>query len=70
MTLEDETGFVNVILWQSVVDEFSLLAKTASFLGVSGKLQREGRVVHLVASRLWAPEVPRRPIAAASRDFR
>jgi error-prone DNA polymerase len=70
MTLEDETGFVNVILWQSVVDEFPVLAKTASFLGVSGKLQTEGRVVHLVASRLWAPEVSLRPAEASSRDFR
>ena len=70
MTLEDETGFVNVVLWQSVVDEFPVLARTASFLGVSGKLQTEGRVVHLVASRLWAPQVGRRPAEASSRDFR
>ena len=69
MTLEDETGFVNVILWQSVLEQYSVLAKTASFLGVSGKLQAEGRVVHLVASRLWAPDVAQKPAHALSRDF-
>ncbi len=70
LTLEDETGFVNVILRQSVVDRFAVLAKSASFLGVSGKLQVEGRVVHVVADRLWEPRLPRRPAEAASRDFR
>ena len=69
MTLEDETGFVNVVLWQDVIEKFSLLAKTASFLGVSGTLQVEGRVVHLVARRLWAPSVVA-PVEAKSRDFR
>jgi error-prone DNA polymerase len=69
MTLEDETGFVNVILWQSVLEQFALLAKTASFLGVSGKLQAEGRVIHVVASRLWTPEVSRKPVQTPTRDF-
>ena len=70
MTLEDETGFVNVVLWQAVIEKFPLLAKTASFLGVSGKLQTEGRVVHVIAGRLWAPQVTQRLAPAASRDFR
>ena len=39
LTLEDETGFVNVVVWQNVFEKYSILAKTASFLGVSGKLQ-------------------------------
>jgi len=69
MTLEDETGFVNVILWQSVLDRYPVLARTASFLGVSGTLQAEGRVVHLVATRLWVPELAQKPVNAASRDF-
>ncbi|HXG51450.1 MAG TPA: error-prone DNA polymerase, partial [candidate division Zixibacteria bacterium] len=53
MTLEDETGFVNVILWERVFQRYAVLAKTASLLGVSGKLQVEGGVVHVVAERLW-----------------
>ncbi|HEY2733648.1 MAG TPA: error-prone DNA polymerase, partial [Polyangiales bacterium] len=33
MTLEDETGFANVVFWKSVFDAYALLARTSSFLG-------------------------------------
>ena len=69
MTLEDETGFVNVVIWKRVFDDHAVLARTASFLGVSGKLQAESGVVHVVADALWAPEIPSRPPTAGSRDF-
>ena len=69
MTLEDETGFVNVVIWKQVFDDHAVLARTASFLGVSGKLQSESGVVHVVADTLWAPEIPARPPTAGSRDF-
>jgi len=49
MTLEDETGFVNIVVWESVFQRYSVLAKTVSFLGITGKLQVEDGVVHLVA---------------------
>src|SRR4029453_730520 len=38
MTLEDETGFVNVVVWESVFQRYSVLARTVSFLGITGKL--------------------------------
>ena len=69
MTLEDETGFVNVVIWKQVFDDHAVLARTASFLGVSGKLQSESGVVLVVADTLWAPEIPARPPTAGSRDF-
>ena len=69
MTLEDETGFVNVVVWKRVFDEHAVLARTASFLGVTGKLQSESGVVHIVADALWTPEIPVRPPTAGSRDF-
>ena len=69
MTLEDETGFVNVVIWKQVFDDHAMLARTASFLGVSGKLQSESGVVHVVADALWAPEIPSCPPTAGSRDF-
>ncbi len=52
MTLEDETGFVNVVVWKHVFDAHSGIAKTASFLGVTGHLQVQESVVHLVANQL------------------
>ena len=69
MTLEDETGFVNIVIWKQVFDDHAVLVRTASFLGVSGKLQSESGVVHLVADALWAPEIRTRPPTAGSRDF-
>jgi error-prone DNA polymerase len=69
MTLEDETGFVNVVIWESVFQRYAVLAKTVSFLGISGALQVEDGVAHLVAERLWEPKVELKPTGARSRDF-
>jgi error-prone DNA polymerase len=69
MTLEDETGFVNVVLWESVFQRYAALAKTVSFLGISGTLQVEDGVVHLVAERLWEPRAALKPSGVPSRDF-
>ncbi len=69
MTLEDETGFVNVVIWSRVFDEHALIARTASFLGVTGTIQQAAGVVHLVADTLWRPELDRGPTAVGSRDF-
>ncbi len=69
MTLEDETGFVNVVLWERVYEAHRLTAKTTSFLGVTGRLQVQSGVVHLVAETLWRPRVRRQPQDVSSRDF-
>ena len=69
MTLEDETGFVNAVVWESVFQRYSVLAKTVSFLGITGKLQVEDGVVHLVAEELWEPKLDLQPASARSRDF-
>ena len=69
MTLEDETGFVNVVIWQQVFERHTVLVKTEAFLGVTGKLQVEDGVVHLVADRLWRPELSNKPAPTKSRDF-
>ena len=69
MTLEDETGFVNVVIWESVFQRYAVLAKTVSFLGISGTIQAEDGVVHLVAEELWEPRVKLKPASTGSRDF-
>jgi error-prone DNA polymerase len=69
MTLEDETGFVNVILWPSVYEQYAVPARTLSFLGVSGKVQAADGVVHVVVDELWDPREYARPAAMPSRDF-
>ena len=70
MTLEDEAGFVNLVLWSDVFKRNAVLACTEAFLGVTGKLQREDSVVHLMVEQLWIPQLERTPTAhAPSRDF-
>ncbi len=69
MTLEDETGFVNLVLWQDVFNRHALVAKTSSFLGATGKIQRESEVVHLVVESLWEPESLSKQASVRSRDF-
>lgn len=69
MTLEDESGFVNLVLWQDIYEHYKLVAKTSSFLGVSGRVQSSHNVVHLVAEKLWTPELDRAPFDVTSRDF-
>jgi error-prone DNA polymerase len=66
LTLEDETGFVNVVVWRQVFEKYELIGKTASPLGVRGKLQVERGVIHLVAERLYVPDLS--TDAPADRD--
>ncbi len=68
-TLEDETGFVNLVVWKRVFDRHAALAKTAALLGVSGEIQKAEGVVHLIAKSLWAPDLSLAEHAHRSRDF-
>ena len=52
LTLEDETGQVNVILWPSLLEKFRKEALGAQLLAVYGVWQVEGKVRHLIASKL------------------
>lgn len=72
MTLEDETGFVNAVLWQRVWETYGPMAKTTAFLGITGQLQVEEGLIHLIADSLWLPRLDRDqgPHAPPSRDFR
>jgi error-prone DNA polymerase len=69
LTLEDETGFVNVVVWQHVYARHMTLVKTSPLLGVAGDLQVEDKVVHLVARSFWAPDVRLGGAHGPSRDF-
>ncbi len=68
MTLEDETGFVNLVVWPQVFEKFSVISRTTSFLGATGKIQSHNSVVHLVVDRLWHPDI-KLETTRTSRDF-
>jgi error-prone DNA polymerase len=52
ITLEDETGVANLVVWPQVFEKFRRVVMGASMIAVRGRIQREGEVVHLVAHRL------------------
>ncbi|MGQ0549095.1 MAG: error-prone DNA polymerase [Armatimonadota bacterium] len=70
MTLEDETGLVNLVVWPRVFEDNARLAKSAPLLGVTGRLQKQQGVVHIVVQKMWKPDLSTRLPAVPSRDFR
>ena len=52
ITLEDESGIANLVVWQQVFEKFRRVVMGASMMSVRGRIQREGEVVHLVAHKL------------------
>jgi error-prone DNA polymerase len=69
MTLEDETGFVNLVLWNQVWEQYKVPAKTLSLMGVSGKIQTEDGVTHLIVESIWEPQLSGTVVSGTSRDF-
>jgi error-prone DNA polymerase len=78
VTLEDETGFANLVLWRRVFDEYRLVATRAAILLAEGEVERQanggpgsnaGEVVHLIVKHLERLDVPGRDIDKVSRDF-
>jgi error-prone DNA polymerase len=52
LTLEDETGPANIIVWPSLFETYRSIVLSAGMIGVEGEIQREGQVLHIVAKRL------------------
>jgi len=69
VTLEDETGVVNVIVWPALVERQRRELLNASLLGVYGVWQREGEVMHLVAQLLVDESPLLGALTIPSRDF-
>ncbi|MFW5826832.1 MAG: error-prone DNA polymerase [Alkalispirochaeta sp.] len=69
MTLEDETGFVNLVVWNSRFLALRSTLLTASFLGVRGTVQNAEGVVHLVVEDVWNAQLPHETVSVESRDF-
>jgi error-prone DNA polymerase len=69
MTLEDETGFVNLVVWAQTFEKYSTIIRTTSLLGVTGRLQVQEGIVHLIAEQLWHPDLSKDVVEVDSRDF-
>lgn len=70
VSLEDETGTVNVIVWRRLRERYRVALLQAQLLAVYGTWQRDGDVRHLVAGHLEDLSALLGGLAVASRDFR
>ena len=52
ITLEDETGIANLVVWPKTFERYRREVMAARLLQVTGRLQREGMVIHVIAQRL------------------
>ena len=67
VTLEDETGFINLILFKKTFERWRHVATTSSMLVVHGKVEREGDVVYVIPDRLQ--RLGLYDVPSMSRDF-
>lgn len=70
VTLEDETGSVNVIVWRHIRERQRQTLLRSRLLAVAGRWQARDGVSHLVARRLVDMTAWLGRLAAPSRDFR
>ena len=52
ITLEDETGCANIIVWKKISEEQREALLHARLMGIEGELQKEGKVIHVIARKL------------------
>jgi error-prone DNA polymerase len=69
ITLEDETGIANLVVWPKVYERFRSIVRLSCMLLTHGRVERQGEVVHVHADLFesldtWVPELNVR-----SRDF-
>lgn len=70
VTLEDETGAINVIVWRDLAEKQRRELAGSNLLTVFGKLERQGEVIHLIAGRLQDQTPLLGDLVTKSRDFR
>jgi error-prone DNA polymerase len=70
VTLEDETGAANLVLFHQIWRQFYRVVRTAPAWIAQGRLEREGQVIHVVVSRVEDLGQKLRALNVKSRDFR
>jgi error-prone DNA polymerase len=69
VTLEDETGMINVVVWRDVADRQRRALLGSQLLAVHGTVERQGEVIHLVAGKLVDHSALLGHLVTRSRDF-
>ena len=69
VTLEDDTGQLNLIVWQQLAEQQRAVLLRARLMGVSGRLQKKNGVLHLIATSLTDYTYLLGGLTTESRDF-
>lgn len=69
VTLEDETGWINVIVRPELLEAERRILLGATLLGVYGQISRQGSIVHLHAKRVVDRSAQLGRLSTRSRDF-
>ncbi len=69
VTLEDETGYLNLIVWETLARDARRELTGAALLGVVGKVQKEGPVLHVIAEKLYDYSALLGKLVTRSRNF-
>ena len=70
LTLEDETGNSNIVVWQRTQQQFRQPLMTAQLLLVNGTLENKNNVIHIIAGALYDYSRELQTLQVTSRDFR
>jgi error-prone DNA polymerase len=70
ITLEDETGHVNLIVWRKIAEEQRDALLAARLMGIEGELQIEGKVIHVIVRRMIDHSGLLGELMVPSREFR
>ena len=70
VTLEDEAGSINLVVWKNIAEQYASILLDASVIGASGKIQRKGDVLHLLTDQLIDLSYLIDNLTIQSRDFR
>ncbi len=69
ITLEDETGIANLVVWPKAFEQNRRILMAARMLAVRGRIQRQGEVVHLVARRFADLSTDLASVGGREADF-
>lgn len=70
VTLEDETGHINLIAWKKIAEEQRDVLLHARLMGIDGELQIEGKVIHVIVRKMIDHTVLLGELQVSSRSFR
>jgi error-prone DNA polymerase len=70
ITLEDETGHVNLIVWKKTAEDQRDVLLNARLMGIEGELQTEGKVIHVIVHRMIDHSRLLGDLMVPSREFR